>query len=129
MGARPPVGHNSNNDFLGYIANFAIRLDAIYEAPFRPLIPFGWHHPSTKAYWHSSTIGIAHAPSGGRVSWQCSAGAWYPLWLDGGYRTVSEAPWCVPGFRCGDGILAPFEECEDGNTEAGDGCSPTCHPE
>src|SRR5262249_29230783 len=27
---------------------------------------------------------------------------------------------------CGDGIKDPTEECDDGNTTAGDGCSPTC---
>lgn len=33
---------------------------------------------------------------------------------------------------CGDGILVPGEECDDGNTAEGDGCGPTClteHPE
>jgi cysteine-rich repeat protein len=27
---------------------------------------------------------------------------------------------------CGDGILDPGEECDDGNNETGDGCSPSC---
>ncbi len=27
---------------------------------------------------------------------------------------------------CGDGVALPPEECDDGNGEAGDGCSPTC---
>jgi cysteine-rich repeat protein len=30
------------------------------------------------------------------------------------------------GDRCGDGIPVPIEACDDGNTAAGDGCSPTC---
>lgn len=30
---------------------------------------------------------------------------------------------------CGDGITDPGEDCDDGNTVAGDCCSPTCHLE
>lgn len=30
---------------------------------------------------------------------------------------------------CGDGVLDPGEECDDGNTLAGDHCDPTCHIE
>jgi cysteine-rich repeat protein len=30
---------------------------------------------------------------------------------------------------CGDGVIESFETCEDGNTVAGDGCSPTCTTE
>ena len=32
---------------------------------------------------------------------------------------------CIP-LVCGDGILAPGETCDDGNTAASDGCSTTC---
>ncbi len=30
---------------------------------------------------------------------------------------------------CGDGVLGPGEECDDGDDDAGDGCSPTCDRE
>jgi cysteine-rich repeat protein len=30
---------------------------------------------------------------------------------------------------CGDGVLDPGEECDDGNVRDGDGCDPTCHSE
>jgi cysteine-rich repeat protein len=36
---------------------------------------------------------------------------------------------CVAGtcaVRCGDGRLGPSEECDDGNTSSGDGCSSAC---
>ena len=37
---------------------------------------------------------------------------------------------CVVGIprvaRCGDGIVDPGEECDDGNNVSGDGCSATC---
>lgn len=36
---------------------------------------------------------------------------------------------CSTGPVCGNGILEFGEECDDGNTLAGDGCSPTCQAE
>ncbi|MBX3247794.1 MAG: DUF1996 domain-containing protein [Myxococcales bacterium] len=36
---------------------------------------------------------------------------------------------CTPNLSngtCGDGVLDPTEECDDGNTESGDGCSAFC---
>jgi len=32
----------------------------------------------------------------------------------------------VQGEACGDGLVSGTETCDDGNTAAGDGCSPTC---
>ncbi|HEY8375996.1 MAG TPA: hypothetical protein VIK91_05880 [Nannocystis sp.] len=32
----------------------------------------------------------------------------------------------VAGNVCGDGVVGGIEACDDGNTVAGDGCSPTC---
>ena len=34
---------------------------------------------------------------------------------------------CQP--RCGNGVIEAGEQCDDGNTNAGDGCSPTCQLE
>ena len=34
---------------------------------------------------------------------------------------------CSPA--CGNGVLNAGEACDDGNTEAGDGCSPSCEPD
>jgi cysteine-rich repeat protein len=31
--------------------------------------------------------------------------------------------------KCGDGVLDDGEQCDDGNTTSGDGCSSTCHDE
>ena len=37
---------------------------------------------------------------------------------------------CVSNKCCGDGIVdAPTEQCDDGNTSSGDGCSNTCQNE
>jgi cysteine-rich repeat protein len=35
----------------------------------------------------------------------------------------------VGAATCGDGVLDPGEECDDGNALAGDHCDPTCHIE
>lgn len=42
-----------------------------------------------------------------------------------GYSCTSHA--CQ--ILCGDGIVGGSEQCDDGNTRSGDGCSATCHPE
>jgi fibro-slime domain-containing protein len=46
----------------------------------------------------------------------------------GGYGLC--APGCVLGPRCGDGVIqTPQEDCDDGNTVSGDGCSAICKRE
>ena len=46
----------------------------------------------------------------------------------GGYGQCSKG--CVLGPHCGDGRVQPaYEECDDGNNVAGDGCSPACKNE
>lgn len=35
-------------------------------------------------------------------------------------------PTASHGFACGNGIVEPAEQCDDGNTTSGDGCSATC---
>src|SRR5262249_26793762 len=50
---------------------------------------------------------------------------------------ITDDPNCTAGCketRCGDGVIQkggnrPDEQCDDGNTVAGDGCSPTCQLE
>ncbi len=39
------------------------------------------------------------------------------------------APACAAGAVCGDGELAAYEECDDGNAKDGDGCSAACRRE
>ena len=44
-----------------------------------------------------------------------------------GTTTQSSATTMGPAPFCGDGmIMAPFEECDDGNSEDGDGCNSDC---
>jgi len=40
---------------------------------------------------------------------------------------VAGASCLTPVGNCGNGILDPGEQCDDGNNIAGDGCGPTCH--
>lgn len=47
--------------------------------------------------------------------------------LTWGTDTCLDAP--AGRIVCGDGVLAPFEGCDDGDTEGGDGCSATCATE
>ena len=136
LGAHPPLDGPSSGRFKGYITGFSIGTAALYSGTFRPATSFEWQQPWPQqdgyyhAFWNTPTkLGAEHEPSRGRVYWGAAAGAWYPLWLDAGFRVVADAPWCVQGQRCGDGVKAAFEACDDGNEEDGDGCSQTCHLE
>ncbi len=44
-------------------------------------------------------------------------GDFYPLWQN-------TFTWCASA--CGNGMVQPGEECDDGNTMSGDGCTATC---
>ncbi len=44
--------------------------------------------------------------------------------VDEGWVCPSVGDSCIP--KCNDGILTDFEECEDGNSDSGDGCSSSC---
>jgi cysteine-rich repeat protein len=43
---------------------------------------------------------------------------------DGDYGGCN--PDCTLGPRCSDGIVQSYEECDDGNLRANDGCSASC---
>ncbi len=44
-------------------------------------------------------------------------------------RTYAVIAFDCPDPLCGNGMREPNERCDDGNTEAGDGCGPTCQLE
>ncbi len=48
---------------------------------------------------------------------------------DDGIPDIDDPQRTTPNAVCGDGILGPGEECDDGNTDDGDGCSSTCEIE
>jgi fibro-slime domain-containing protein len=51
------------------------------------------------------------------------------LRVEPGYSCVPAGQLCHRIARCGDGVAVLPELCDDGNTVAGDGCSPTCKVE
>ena len=46
-----------------------------------------------------------------------------------GFGLLAFSPRLAQAEICGDTILDPFEECDDGNLEGGDGCDPFCQLE
>ncbi|MDH5717137.1 MAG: DUF4215 domain-containing protein [Spirochaetia bacterium] len=56
---------------------------------------------------------------------------YYTLWNAGTVTTtpIVFVPMDVPAQVCGDGVVAGSEQCDDGNTTAGDGCNSTCQME
>lgn len=70
------------------------------------------------------------------LTWAATAGTKSYVIVDGygpaakGSFTITfhlDAEAAAPG--CGNGKLDPGEACDDGNKDAGDGCSPTCTPD
>ena len=49
--------------------------------------------------------------------------------IDGKVGACAETVDDETARRCGDGIIAPSEACDDGNAASGDGCSSTCRIE
>ena len=128
IGQRPGQLEAQEHRYRGAFAGMSIHERVEYADQFSPPNPFwGWAEGSTS--WYSQGMGIAHGPSGGRVYWATVLGGWFPLWLDHGFETISEAPWCVVGWQCGDGVKTEFEGCDDGNRDDGDGCSAACQDE
>merc|ERR1719345_49462 len=64
------------------------------------------------------------------ANFACGSGSRKPAdtscYVDGG---CTAAACCVKVAVCGDHVLDANEECDDGNTGAGDGCSATCKSE
>ena len=48
------------------------------------------------------------------------------FWPKGSCFLLSAQDGPHPPGMCGDGKVGATEECDDGNTASGDGCSPTC---
>jgi len=66
------------------------------------------------------------------ISFSVVAGQTYYLIVDGAASTQFGAFTMLVNVRppgCGDSLVSGAEQCDDGNTVAGDGCSPTCTAE
>ncbi len=50
----------------------------------------------------------------------------YPVWADTRNVDIDVFASHIPTGTCGNGILDPFEECDDGNTLDGDSCTGAC---
>jgi cysteine-rich repeat protein len=128
IGQRPGQLEERSHRYRGAFAAMSIHNRVEYSDAFSPPNPFfGWAEGSTS--WYSIKLGAAHEPSGGRIFWGAVVGRFFPFWLDAGFETIGEAPWCVVGWQCGDGVQTEFEGCDDGNRDDGDGCSAACQTE
>jgi cysteine-rich repeat protein len=89
----------------------------------------GWEQPSfNDAAW--APVVSCGGPAPWNLAWATAAFA-DPVWNTMGCIPPNTNPvWIRQSFRtagCGDGVIAPAtEQCDDGNTAPGDGCSATC---
>lgn len=60
------------------------------------------------------------------ATFSATAGQTYYLVVDGYFGAQGPFTLKVTCGACGDGVVDPDEECDDGNTTSGDGCSETC---
>jgi len=113
------VPHNANG--VGWYFNnswswgFALQGDEIQRnscdveaSPFSP-----GANPDKRLCWHTSGNSITDG-------WRC--GADVSLFSNTHERLVFHAN----SLSCGNGVLDPFEPCDDGNTDSGDGCDSGC---
>ncbi len=80
----------------------------------------------TSTYLYSPSV---PAPATGFAMYRLDPTVWIPAasaWSTTAAATPGTGPW---GPICGDGFLDGSENCDDGNTTAGDGCDATCQPE
>lgn len=72
-----------------------------------------------------TAAGLAHGAllaGAGLLLLACGDGG-SDLTNQGADAQAPDAAW----YRCGNGLVEPGEECDDGNPFPGDGCSPDCH--
>ncbi|MFO0560755.1 MAG: DUF642 domain-containing protein [Polyangiales bacterium] len=89
----------------------------------------GWEQPSFNDSAWTPVVNCG-GPAPWNLAWATAAHA-DPVWNTMGCVPPNTNPvWIRQSFRtvgCGDGVLAPAtEQCDDGNTASGDGCSATC---
>jgi hypothetical protein len=96
------------------------------------------------AYGIAKWNGVAWSALGSGLPWTCvgsscptysSAGpvliAGTDVYVGGRFTTAGDKPasFIAAWHNCGDGVVGPNEQCDDGNTTNGDCCSSTCQNE
>ena len=72
------------------------------------------------------------APGEIELEFPVTAGDWFYLFVEGDFSSSTDyaGPYSldltVTPAACGNGVLDGREECDDGNTQSGDGCSAAC---
>lgn len=98
--------------------------DAMTGAPFASAAYFLEGSPQA-AGWRMTTFSFVARETTTRVSFTGSDPSLAGPMID---RVTVAASVCAP-MACGDGTLTGMEECDDGNTMAGDGCGLDCRTE
>jgi len=112
-------GTNGHQSPLGYVDEVRLSSSVRYSRPFQPERRYE-PDADTLALWHfDEGIGAtaADATGNGHVVSVTGSAAWA---VDDCYGAAAG------GAACNDGVKAPWEECDDGNKTAGDGCSASC---
>ncbi len=86
------------------------------------------HHKDKEWRFHDLDVSAQAADGKVQVSFGIKSDRGYEL---GGWNLddVCIVGWSASFALCGDGSLGAGEQCDDGNTADGDGCSSTCAPE
>jgi len=71
------------------------------------------------------------APAGGveEVSFPATAGQIYSVFVDGAAAGTFQLSLSLSQKFCGDSVVQPGEQCDDGNPDPDDGCAPDCKVE
>ncbi|MEC9071891.1 MAG: fibrinogen-like YCDxxxxGGGW domain-containing protein, partial [Myxococcota bacterium] len=102
--------------FQGDVYSARLSSTVKYDGPFVPKPALG-AEVDTIAYWDFSGVSPTTVPD--------ASGQGHDGTRVGG-TVVGGCPLAVDGAVCGDDVVAPWEECDDGNTEDDDGCSAAC---
>lgn len=92
---------------------------ARYSDRYAPQLRFSRDANTIALYHFDESTGRTANDDGGARALTFTAASWLP-------ETCAGA---TAGETCGDGVIAPWEGCDDGDLDAGDGCSASCRVE
>lgn len=116
------LGAYASNDALspnGYVDEYRVSNAVRYSSEFTPKRR---HEPDEQ------TVILWHFDEGTGMTAADASGAGHDLTMDNVIKWTSDTCYGSPADSavCGDGKKAVWEDCDDGNTIDGDGCSATC---